>query len=296
VQQLSSSLPEIQMSQEKTDFLAPYRDGEDSSDDNLLKKPPCGQKTTSQRISAPELQETSSNQRSDLADTFNLFKTYLDNKLESFKVELSSGNDTENITKAIKKDVSLKFRIEGNKIQYPCNADLLNDLHKLQKRVSDASSLGVIAGLITKITKRNKLIRIADKSLACWSRCVNMGVTIWPRTQKMRNVSVKLRTELCGLSMTNVVSSHIKSHRLPLLLQLTAVLLLVVIFVPSSAKKPLHMTSAINATSSGTGILPVQNCQNRATRAQTQPHSNSDKYVFFSCDSVCIVYAANYIF
>ena len=93
VQQLSSSLPEIQMSREKTDFLAPYRDGEDSSDDTLLKEPPCGQKTTSKRISAPELQETSSNQRSDLADTFNLFKTYLDNKLESLKEELSSGNE-----------------------------------------------------------------------------------------------------------------------------------------------------------------------------------------------------------
>ena len=117
------------MSREKTDFLAPYRDGEDSSDDNLLKEPPCGQKTTSQRIFAPEQPETSSNQRSDLADTFNLFKTCLDNKLEFLKEELSTGNDIENLTKAIKKEVSVKFRSEGNKIQYQFNADLLNDLN-----------------------------------------------------------------------------------------------------------------------------------------------------------------------
>ena len=47
------------------------------------------------------------------------------------------------------------------------------------------------------------------------------------------------------------------------------------------------MTSALNAASLGTGSPPVQNCRNRATQAQTQPHSNSDdKYVFFSRDPV----------
>ena len=113
-----------------------------------------------------ENQDTGSqNQQSDLADTFKLFKSYLDNKLESLKEEfLCSGNDLDNLTKTFKKEVSVKFKNEGNKIQYNFNAELLGDLNKLQRRVSDSSSLGIISALVTKLIKRNKLIRIADKS------------------------------------------------------------------------------------------------------------------------------------
>ena len=113
-----------------------------------------------------ENQDTGSqNQQSDLADTFKLFKSYLDNKLESLKEEfLCSGNDLDNLTKTFKKEVSVKFNKEGNKIQYNFNAELLGDLNKLQRRVSDSSSLGIISALVTKLIKRNKLIRIADKS------------------------------------------------------------------------------------------------------------------------------------
>ena len=113
-----------------------------------------------------ENQDTGSqNQQSDLADTFKLFKSYLDNKLESLKEEfLCSGNDLDNLTKTFKKEVSVKFNKEGNKIQYNFNAELLGDLNKLQRRVSDSSSLGIISALVTKLIKRNKLIRIANKS------------------------------------------------------------------------------------------------------------------------------------
>lgn len=41
----------------------------------------------------------------------------------------------------------------------------MGDLNKLQKRISaDFFSLGIISTLISKLTKRNKLLRIADKS------------------------------------------------------------------------------------------------------------------------------------
>ena len=97
------------MSRGKTDFLAPYREEEDSSEETLLRDPPSDQRP-------PENQDTGSqNQQSDLADTFKLFKSYLDNKLESLKEEfLCSGNDLDNLTKTFKKDVSVKFKNEGN--------------------------------------------------------------------------------------------------------------------------------------------------------------------------------------
>ena len=103
-----------------------------------------------------ENQDTGSqNQQSDLADTFKLFKSYLDNKLESLKEEfLCSGNDLDNLTKTFKKEVSVKFKNEGNKIQYNFNAELLGDLNKLQRRVSDSSSLGIISALVTKLIKK----------------------------------------------------------------------------------------------------------------------------------------------
>lgn len=47
----------------------------------------------------------------DLADTFNLFQTYLDSKIESFKEEFSSSDlKNDNITKSIKKKCQESFK------------------------------------------------------------------------------------------------------------------------------------------------------------------------------------------
>jgi hypothetical protein len=113
----------------------------------------------------PELQQTTEKapDNANFADTFNLFQTYLDTKLDSSKEELLiSGNDIDNITKSIKREVSVKFKHEGNKIQYNFNSELLSDLTKLQKRVSDYTAVGYITGQQEKQVDQNR------RQVPCW--------------------------------------------------------------------------------------------------------------------------------
>ena len=89
------------MSRGKRDFLALSRDEKDSAEETLLRDPPCDQRPTRQAVFTPETQDTQK-QRSDLAYIFSLFKSYLDNKVQSHKEEPScSGNDLEILTKSI---------------------------------------------------------------------------------------------------------------------------------------------------------------------------------------------------
>jgi hypothetical protein len=54
--------------------------------------------------------------KQDLVDTFDLFKTYLDHKLHDLKSDIIS--EQENLSLNVKEQVNLKFKSEGNKIQF----------------------------------------------------------------------------------------------------------------------------------------------------------------------------------
>lgn len=113
----------------------------------------------------PTMSDTS--QAKDLADTFELFKTYLDVKLVDLKSDLLT--EQESMSKKFRDDSNIKFRSEGNKIQFRFNEEILAGLIKISKSSSNSATAAVTAELMSKIRDRNKLIRIADSSAGGWT-------------------------------------------------------------------------------------------------------------------------------
>jgi hypothetical protein len=105
--------------------------------------------------------------RQDLVDTFELFKTYLDHKLHNFKSDIIS--EQENLSLKVKEQVNLKFKSEGNKIQFRFNEEIAADLTKLQKHCTSSVANSLVTDICDKLKSRNKRIRIADTSAGGWA-------------------------------------------------------------------------------------------------------------------------------
>lgn len=102
------------------------------------------------------------------ADLFSLLTTFMNNKFSGIENNLSE--TTKDLAKKVKK-VENTFKFKGHQVQYEFNSDLQDNIEKAvdlikSKRFSRAET--TLVDSLASIKKRNKLIRIADKSEGGW--------------------------------------------------------------------------------------------------------------------------------
>jgi hypothetical protein len=92
-----------------------------------------------------------------LVASLNAFREENDRQLSSTSQEL----------KHLKRSAELSFRFKGNKLQYQFNAGLQEKLEKVKAFLQEGreeAAKSLLDSAIEDTKKRNKLIRIADKS------------------------------------------------------------------------------------------------------------------------------------
>ncbi|VDI40303.1 Hypothetical predicted protein [Mytilus galloprovincialis] len=105
--------------------------------------------------------------------TFNNFKQYFDSKIGSLKRELKEDatNKSERVVKQLKSEHSYKFKFNGNQVQHEFNSDIDYEVSRI-KRAAEREDYSKVRDICSdirdKFHKRNKCIKIADKSPAGW--------------------------------------------------------------------------------------------------------------------------------
>ena len=107
-----------------------------------------------------------------IKDAFGSFKNYLDSSIQKVKEDSEKKLDAASSDlQQMKRAQELSFRSKGHRLQFEFNANLQDKLEKgvaLYEEDKWDPALVKIKEAIAEVKKRNKLIRLADKSDAGW--------------------------------------------------------------------------------------------------------------------------------
>ena len=97
-------------------------------------------------------------------------------------------SNTDSVAKKLKEESKITFRFEGNKKQFQFNSDFLAAKVKLASVALGKRKLDLVKThleeLDSEIKKRNKRIRLTDKSAAGWDLVKSIYLTSWLAGQR----------------------------------------------------------------------------------------------------------------
>ena len=101
-------------------------------------------------------------------DTFELMKTYLDKKFKSVKRELSDSISKQS-KKAKPSHQKSVFKYKSNEKQFAFNNEIIETVEEVMADLDSSRLRKELKSVTTKLTDRNKLIKMADRSPAGWA-------------------------------------------------------------------------------------------------------------------------------